>query len=111
MSDIIVNKLIWDAISEADKRHIAAHLEQYGVLKPGQKIVADSHAPLPSVKPHINDTSGDNEVAEAMGIDWTCRAICDLTKAEANCSLYGQPLSACLKTISQSRESFSDIVE
>jgi len=111
VSDIIVNKLVWDAISEADKRHIAAHLEQYGVLKPGQKIVADAHAPLPSITPHIYDTSGDNDVTKALGIDWTCRAICDSTKVEANCSHYGQPLSACLKTISQSRESFSDIVE
>jgi hypothetical protein len=104
MSDVKVNKVIWDALSESDKKYITTHLKEYGVLKAEQNIVADAYTPPPTITPHINDIPGASESAEALGIDWTCRAICDATKAEINCVLYGQPLSACLHTIAASRE-------
>lgn len=105
MSDIKVNKIVWDAISAVDKRHIITHLRQYGVLKPEQNIVADAHTPPPFITPHSKNESGDDDSIQALGIDWTCRAICDSTKAETNCALYGQALSSCLLTICDSRES------
>lgn len=105
MTDIKVNKILWDAVSDSDKQTIAAHLRQYGVLKPGQNIVADAHTPPPFITCHVNETtSEDDENINALGLDWMCRAVCDSTKAEADCSLYGQSLSACLATISASRE-------
>jgi hypothetical protein len=100
-----VNKRIWDVLSEQDKRGIVAHLQQHGVLKPRQNIIADAHTPPPSIGSRIFDsTTAGAENIKALGVDWMCRAICDSTKAEANCSLYGQSLSACLATISASRE-------
>lgn len=104
MAGVKVNKVVWDALTEADKKYITAHLKEYGVLKAEQNIVADAHALPPAITAHINDSLADRESAEALGIDWTCRAICDATKAEMNCVLYGQPLSACLNTIASSRE-------
>jgi hypothetical protein len=107
MTDIKVNKLVWDSISELDKEGIVAHLRQYGVLKPGQIIVADAHTPLPSIKPHSKEAlmgqAGERNV-KALGVDWICRAICDSTNAETDCPLYGQSLGACLATVSASRE-------
>lgn len=105
MADIKVNKRIWDAVSEIDKQNISAHLLEYGVLKPGQNIIADANTSLPAVTCHINDApSEDDECIKALGVDWMCRAICDSTKSETNCTLYGQSLSACLATIATSRE-------
>jgi len=104
MSDIKVNKLIWDAISEQDKQHIITHLRQFGVLKPEQQIVADARTMFPAIRSHVNDTTVDAKKVKAIGLDWTCRAICDSTNAETNCIFYGQPLSACLCAISRSRE-------
>lgn len=105
MTDIKVNKVIWDAVPEIDKKNISAHLLEYGVLKPGQNIIADADTPLPAVTCHINDApTEDDECIKALGIDWMCRAICDSSKAETHCSLYGQSLSACLATIATSRE-------
>jgi len=104
MSDVKVNKVVWDALTEADKIYITTHLKEFGVLKVEQNIVADACTAPPATTPHINDTSGDTESAVALGIDWTCRAICDATNTEMNCVLYGQPLSACLHTIAASRE-------
>lgn len=103
MSDVKVNKIVWDALSEADKKYITTHLKEFGVLKAEQNIVADADTPPPAIVPHINDTSGDSNSVEALGIDWICRAICDASRAEKNCVLYGQPLSACLHTIAASR--------
>lgn len=105
MSDIKVNKILWDALSDVDKQHIRGHLHEYGVLKPDQNIVADTHTPPPSITCHINDAvSGVDEEIQAPGLDWLCRAICDSTKSETDCSLYGQSVSACLGTIAGSRK-------
>lgn len=105
MADIKVNKRIWDAVSESDKKNISTHLLEYGVLKPGQNIIADADASLPAITCHISDAStGDDECIKALGIDWMCRAICDSTKAETQCKLYGQSLSACLASIASSRD-------
>ncbi|HUX90735.1 MAG TPA: hypothetical protein VMV48_08605 [Gallionellaceae bacterium] len=105
MTDFKVNKRIWDVLSEPDKLRIVAHLQQHGALKPNQNIIADAHTPPPSIASRIFDsTTGGAENIKALGVDWMCRAICDSTKAETNCSLYGQSLSACLATISASRE-------
>ena len=89
MSDVKVNKVVWDVLYEADKKYIATHLKEFGVLKAEQKIVADADTPPPAIVPHINDTSVDSNSVEAMGINWTCRAICDASRAEKNCVLYG----------------------
>jgi len=100
LSDIKVNKILWDTLSDADKQHITEHLHEYGVLKPDQNIVADAHTPPPAVTCHINDPiSGVDEDIQAPGLDWLCRAICDSTKSETDCSLYGQSVSACLGAI------------
>jgi hypothetical protein len=103
MTDIKVNKKIWDAVSEVDKQNISAHLREYGVLKPGHHIIADANTLLPSITCHINEVPSDDECIKALGIDWMCRAICDSSKAETHCSLYGQSLPACLATIATSR--------
>jgi hypothetical protein len=108
VSDIKVNKLIWDSISKSDKESIVIHLQQYGVLKPGQNIIADTHTPLPFIKSHTKEDvmmKDEEGSINALGVDWICRAICDSTNAEADCPLYGQPLEACLATISAGRES------
>lgn len=105
MSDIKVNKIFWDALSDAEKLHITGHLHEYGVLKSGQNIVADTHTPPPSITCHINDSiSGVDEDIKAPGLDWLCRAICDSTKSETDCSLYGQSVPACLGAIAGSRK-------
>lgn len=108
VTDIKVNKRIWDSISESDKESIAIHLRQHGVLKPGQNIIADANTPLLFIKPHTKEgipIKVEEETINALGVDWLCRAICDSTNAEANCSLYGQPLKDCLATVSACRES------
>ena len=107
MSDIRVNKLIWDSLQETDRQHIAAHLREYGVLKPDHKIAADAHAPLPEIRPHvISDTGTKADVnVRALGVDWIRRAICDSTHAETDCSVYGQSLKVCLSLIAASRKS------
>lgn len=107
MTDIKVNKRIWDVLSEPDKLRIVAHLRQHKVLKPNQNIIADADTPPPSICSHIFDsrTVGAENI-RALGVDWMCRAICDSTQAETNCSLYGQSLSSCLATISASRETW-----
>ena len=108
MTDIKVNKLVWDSISEADKKGIVTHLKQYGVLKPSQNIIADSRTPLPAIKSHTGVVlmrAGEERNIKALGVDWICRAICDSTNAEADCPLYGQSLGACLATVYASRES------
>jgi hypothetical protein len=105
MKYIKVNKLVWDSVSEADKQNITEHLREYGVLKPDQEIVADAHTPLPAITPHIHDTrTKTDENFNALGVDWICRAICDSTHSESDCSVYGQSLPACLATIAASRE-------
>lgn len=67
MSDVKVNKVVWNALSEADKNYIATHLKEFGVLKEEQNIVADACTPPPSVTPHINDASADSKSAVALG--------------------------------------------
>lgn len=105
MSDIKVNNILWAALSDADKQHITAHLHEYGVLKPDQNIVADTHTAPPAITCHKNDSIlGVDEDIKAPGLDWLCRAICDSTKSETDCSLYGQSVSVCLGTIADSRK-------
>jgi len=107
MADIKVNKIIWDAVSDSEKQHIAAHLRQYGVLKSDQNIIADPDTPLPDITLHHDDARiEDVENVKALGVDWICRSVCDSTKAETDCLLYGQSLSACLATVSASREAY-----
>lgn len=105
MSDIKVNKAIWDTVRESDKEHIALHLRLFGVLKPAQNIVADANTTQPAISYPLDEMRTSNEEnIKAMGIDWLCRDICKLVKAETGCSLYGQSLSTCLETIAASRE-------
>jgi len=105
LSDIKVNKIIWDAVQESDKQHIALHLRLFGVLKPDQNIVADAKTAQPAICYPLDEiTTANDEDIKALGIDWLCRDICDLAKTETGCSLYGQSLSTCLETIAASRE-------
>lgn len=106
MSDIKVNKLVWDTVDETGKQHIVAHLREYGVLKPDQQIVADAQTALPEIRPHVIDDAGTKADVNVrtLGVDWICRAICDSTHSATDCSVYGQSLSACLAMIVASRE-------
>lgn len=105
MSDIKVNKYVWDAIPDRDKQHIVAHLREYGVLKPDQSLLADADTDFPAIKQHNHDAYVEKfENAKALGVDWICRGICDSSNSEKNCSLYGQSLSACFNSISTSRQ-------
>lgn len=105
MSDIKVNKFVWNAISEVDKEHIVTHLRQYGVLKSDEFILADADTAFPDVRQHNHGSDVEKfENAKALGLDWICRAICDSSNSEKNCALYGQSLSSCLDTISVSRQ-------
>ena len=45
MSDVKVNKVVLDALSEADKNYITTHLKEFGVLKAEQNFVADACTP------------------------------------------------------------------
>jgi len=106
MTDIKVNKIIWDAVSDVEKQQITSHLREYGVLKPGQNIVADPLSLSSAITCRMNDVSmGAVGCTRALGLDWLCRAICDSTKSETDCPLYGQSLAACFATIVASRES------
>lgn len=107
--DIPVNKFIWESLPELDRQHITAHLLHFGVINPEQRIVPQVNVPVPEVKPHVGDiNTADMEKIRACGVDWLCRAICDSTQAEKNCTLYGQPLLQCLKTIEMTRELFDE---
>lgn len=105
MTDIKVNKKIWDAVPTSDKNHIELHLRLFGVLKPDQSIIADAQSAQPSKNYQFDELSIMNdENVKALGIDWLCRDICKLAKAKTGCTLYGQSLSTCLETIAASRE-------
>lgn len=104
MTDIKVNKIIWDSVPAQDKDHITLHLRQFGVLQPGENIVADVGVPSPANLTELDSVITDKDRnVKALGIDWLCRYICVMSKRETGCLLYGQTISTCLETIASSR--------
>lgn len=107
MTDIKVNKLLWDTLSETERKHIALHLRMFGVLTPDQHIVGDAETPPPKLFYKLeNIVTGSEDDIEALGVDWFCRSVCDLAKKNKGCTQYGQSLSTCLATIAASREAY-----
>lgn len=107
MSYFKVNKMVWDAVPALDKQHITAHLQQYGVLKAGQVIIADIETPPPALCLSINKKA-DREIenVEALGMDWLCKAICNSIETSNMCSLSDKKLSLCLSKVTASRKEF-----
>ena len=102
-----VNKMLWDAVPVKDRLHITAHLQEHGVLKAGQEIVADAETRLPALCPSMgNITDRKLEHVEALGVDWLCKAICHSTEASFMCSLSDKTLSQCLTKVTASRVNF-----
>lgn len=107
MSYLKVNKRVWDAVPASDIQHITLHLQECGVLKVGQIIIADADTPPPAICLSINKKADRKiENVEALGIDWLCKAICNSTETAHLCSLSDKPLSVCLSKVSASRKAF-----
>lgn len=100
MSDVKVNNILWDTLSEAERLIITSHLRDYGVLKPGQKIISDAGSP-----PSVLFQQETPVTISAKLIDWICKSVCQTTGAENNCTHAGRNLQECLSSIRASRES------
>lgn len=105
MSDLKVNKTIWDKVSVLDKQHITSHLRSFGILEPEGNIIGDDQTNLPSINYPLDQiTTAHGQDIKAWGIDWLCRDICNLAKQKRAGSAYGCPLVTCLSTLAESRE-------
>ena len=106
MANIKINKKLWDAVSDQNKKSITDHLLDHEVIKPGDKIVPDEKTPVPSPDTQVfGATIGD---VTTLGLipGGVCKALCDAAAAAAvaACTASGPALAACLAVIAAARE-------
>lgn len=105
MSDLKINKVIWDKVSVLDRQHITAHLRSFGVLEPDENIFGDDRTDLPHIDYPLDQiTTPQGQDLKAWGIDWLCRDLCNLAKSRRLGSAYGCTLATCLSIIADSHE-------
>lgn len=105
MSDIKVNKTIWDQVSVLDKQHITAHLRLFGILEPEENIIADDQTSLPCIDYPLDQiTAPHGQELKALGIDWLCRDICNMVKRNKQGSAYECTPATCLSSIADTRK-------
>jgi len=108
MADIKVNQKVWDAITDAEKQQLVAHLQKHGVLQATDSIVADPNTPISDPNTQLyGATIGEIGAMRTLGFgDWICKAACDAAAAAATaaCTATGPALAACLVAIAAARE-------
>lgn len=106
MADIKINKKLWDAVSDQNKKSITDHLVDHEVIKPTDKIVADENTPVPSPDTQVFGATIGDVTTFGLIPGWICKAACDAAAAAAvaACTATGPGLAACLALIAAARE-------
>lgn len=106
MADIKVNKKLWDAVSDQNKKSITDHLVDHEVLKQGDQIVPDENTPVPAPETQIYGATIGDVTTFGLIPGWVCKAACDAAAAAAvaACTASGPALAACLAVIAAGRE-------